>query len=311
MRGQGGARGPGLAAARRVSDCSPERNPTGVPAAARRGPAGGAVLADQAEDNPESTGREGVARRERLWDTVVEAQRGLLPAAAPDLLWEPERIEERITAYEELVPAALERACVSLRVLGAAPLEWHVGLPFDRFLERYLRDSYSGELVAMAIDRVSPTPLGLAGAARWVIHARGAELLPPHDAVRLVPPLATWALAHPVARNRTETLELLGDIRAPFVVPLLHAVLAGAVETRAATAQEQELMNLFGEPETFFVVDDHLLRGTGDRAYAALLLARRGERGIRPRVREMMETAGQADFHALALALEELEKGGA
>ena len=51
-------------------------------------------------------------------------------------------------------------------------------------------------------------------------------------------------------------------------------------------------------------------RGTSDRAYAALLLGRRGERGIRPRVLEMMDGANPADFHALALALEALEHAG-
>lgn len=223
------------------------------------------------------------------------------------MLWEPDRFEERTAALEALVPAALERACVCLRVLGAAALEWHVNLPLDRLIEPYLHDAYSGEVVAMAIDRVIAEPVGLAGAARWLVHARGAQALPPHDAVRLVPEVARWALGHPVARNRTETLELLGDVRAAFVTPLLHAVLAGFPEVRALPPEERELLDLFGEPETFYVVDMQLLRGTSDRAYAALLLARRGEKGIRPRVREMMETAGQADFHALALSLEALE----
>ena len=43
------------------------------------------------------------------------------------------------------------------------------------------------------------------------------------------------------------------------------------------------------------------------RAYAALLLARRGERGIRPRILDLMDTAGREDFHALALAMEALD----
>ena len=95
-------------------------------------------------------------------------------------------------------------------------------------------------------------------------------------------------------------------MRSPFVVPLLHEVLAGGFTPREAAPDVRELLHLFGDAETFYV-DDDLVRGTSDRAYAALLLARRGERGIRPRVREMMEEAGTADFHALALALEALE----
>ena len=123
--------------------------------------------------------------------------------------------------------------------------------------------------------------------------------------------MARWSLEHPVPRNRTETLELLAQVRSPFVVPLLHEVLAGGFSPREAPPDVRELFHLFGDPETFFVDDDHLVRGTSDRAYAALLLARRGERGIRPRVREMMDDANTADFHALALALEALEAGEA
>ena len=101
----------------------------------------------------------------------------------------------------------------------------------------------------------------------------------------------------------------LARVQSPFVVPMLHAVLAGAFEPREAEPDVRELFHLFGDAETFFV-DDALVRGTSDRAYAALLLARRGERGIRPRVREMMDTANVADFHALALAMEALEAAG-
>ena len=77
--------------------------------------------------------------------------------------------------------------------------------------------------------------------------------------------------------------------------------------TDAATPEEAALSALFGAPGTFFVDDDHLLRGTSDRAYSALLLARRGERGIRPRILDLMDAAGREDFHALALAMEALE----
>ena len=223
------------------------------------------------------------------------------------MLWEPERREERIAVLEALVPAPLERACVCLRVLGASAPEWHVGLPLDRLVEPYLHDHIGGELAGAAVEQVCGDAIGMAGSARWLLHAGGAEHLLRQDAARFVAETAKWALEHPVPRNRTETLEVLARIQSPFVVPLLHAVLAGFFTPRAFAAGEAELTDLFGEPGTFFVDDDHLLRGTSDRAYAALLLARRGERGIRPRILDLMDTAGREDFHALALAMEALD----
>lgn len=260
------------------------------------------------DDSTQPPARDALAQaKDRLWDTVVNGQKALLPADAPDFLWEPERDDERRAALERLVPGTLERISTCLRVLGAAPPEWHVNLPLDRLIEPWLIDAYSGEVVAAAVDRVLGDPLGLAGAARWLLHARGAAHLPSHDAVRLVPPVARWALGHAVPRNRTETLEVLADIQSGFVVPLLHEVLAVGIPERPLEDRWRGLVALFGSAETFFAWDTHLLRGTSDRAYAALLLARRGETGIRPRVREMMDDAGPADFHALALALEALE----
>ncbi len=233
-----------------------------------------------------------------------------MPAGAPDLLWEPERRDDRIAVLESLVSAPLERACVCLRVLGASAPEWHVGLPLDRLVEPYLHDHIGGELAGAAVEQVCGDTIGMAGAARWLLHAGGAEHLLRQDAVRFVADTAKWALEHPVPRNRTETLEVLARIQSPFVVPLLHAVLAGLFTPRAFADGEAELTDLFGEPGTFFVDDDHLLRGTSDRAYSALLLARRGERGIRPRILDLMDTAGREDFHALALAMEALEALG-
>jgi hypothetical protein len=246
-------------------------------------------------------------RRAVLWDRVVAAQAALLPAGAPQWLWKAEHGAARQTALEGLLPEPMERARTCLRVLGAAHPEWYVGLPLDRLIEPYLHTGFPGVLVSDAIGEVLAEPLGLAGAARWLIHAGGAAFVPPHAAARQLPVVARWSLEHPVPRNRTETLELLARVTSPFVVPLLHEVLAGGFTPRAADPDAAELFHLFGDPETFFADEDRLVRGTGDRAYAALLLARRGERGIRPRVREMMDEANTPDFHALALALETLE----
>lgn len=246
-------------------------------------------------------------RRGLLWDRVVAAQAAQLPAGAPEWLWEAGRNEERVEVLESLLPGPLERTCACLRVLGAAAPEWHVGMPLDRLVEPYLHDRIGGELVGAAVERVLEEPAGMAGSARWLLHAGGAAHLVSHDAARFVAETAKWALEHPVPRNRTETLEVLARIHSPFVVPLLHAVLAGFFTPRTAAPGEAELCDLFGEPGTFFVDDDHLLRGTSDRAYSALLLARRGERGIRPRILDLMDSAGREDFHALALAMEALE----
>jgi hypothetical protein len=111
----------------------------------------------------------------------------------------------------------------------------------------------------------------------------------------------------PVPRNRTEALEMLDRITAAFVTPLLHDVFEDRIEVGTLPPDVADLLNIFSDPGTFYL-DDSVVRDTSDRAYAALLLGRRGESRIRERVRELMDTANEADFHALALALEALDE---
>ena len=231
-----------------------------------------------------------------------------MPAGAPDLLWEPGHEAERRAALVELLPEPELRAAACFRVLGASHPEWFVGLPLDRLLEPWLHDAFSVETVADAIHRVWLDPYGLEGAVRWLVHAGGAEALPSGVSQRLLPGVLRYALEHPVARNRTEALELLDRTSADFVLPLLHEVFADTFTPRALRTEYEGLLDVFSDPGTFYL-DDAVLRGTSDRAYAALLLGRRGEASIRERVRALMDEANEADFHALALALEALDSG--
>ena len=242
-------------------------------------------------------------RRAQLWDRVVEDQRALLPTAAPDWLWEPGRDDERMAELERLLPHRLERAVAGLRVLGAAAPEWFVGLPLDRLIEPWLHDRFDVLTVSSALASVAGEPVGLAGAARWLVHARGAGTLEPTDAARILPPVLRWALAHPVARNRTETLELLGEAGGTIPLPLLVEVFEGRLPPRTPTDADAALVNVFGGPETFYL-DDAVPRATSDYAYAALLLARRGEKSHRDAIRAHLDDASPGDFHTLVLALE-------
>ena len=245
-------------------------------------------------------------RRDSLWDSIVDDQRALLPAGAPEMLWSPGDDEARIAAIEALLPHRLERAVACLRVLGAAHPEWFVGLPLDRLLEPYLHDRFDRVTVQSALAAVVSEPVGLAGAARWLVHARGASTLDSTSAARLLPPVLRWALAHPVARNRAETLELLAGADGTIVEPLLVEVFERRIVPRVPGRADAELLYVFSEPEAFYL-DESIPRGTSDSAYAALLLARRGVRTHAGAIRARLDDAGPADFHTLVLALEAIE----
>lgn len=245
-------------------------------------------------------------RRERLWDTVVQAQAALLPPDASWILWEPGREEERIAELMRIAPGPLERASACFRVLGASHAEWFVTLPLERLVEPYLHDALNAEVVAAAMERVWNEPCGPPGVSRWLVHAGGAARVGVL-AEQLLPQALRWTLAHPVARNRTEAMEWLAASRAAFATQLLHEVFADAIEVRDLPEETRALLGEFSDPETFYL-EDNLVRGTSDRAYAALLLARRGETTIRERVQILMDSANEADFHALALAMEALDE---
>ncbi len=278
----------------RLADAAAER--AGAWLAARRVPGPLADLRD-------------TARREGLWDRIVADQRALLPDGAPDALWEPGDEPARAALLEKLVPHRLDRAVACLRVLGAAHPEWFVGLPLDRLVEPYLHDRMDRVTVQAALAVVVSEPVGIAGAARWLVHARGAGSIDSISAARLLPVVLRWALGHPVARNRTETLELLAGAEGTIVDPLLADVFAGRIAVRTPSPADEALLYVFSEPETFYL-EDGIPRGASDAAYAALLLARRGERSHRGAIRERLDDAGPADFHVLALALEAIDGAG-
>ncbi|MEO5988541.1 MAG: hypothetical protein ABIU54_11380 [Candidatus Eisenbacteria bacterium] len=244
-------------------------------------------------------------RRERLWDSVVEAQAALLPPDASWILWEPGREEERVAELVRIAPGPLERASVCFRVLGASHPEWFVTLPLERLVEPYLHDSINAEVVAAAMERVWKEAPGPAGVSRWLVHAGGAARVGVL-AEQLLPEALRWTLGHPVARNRTEAMEWLAASRAPKSTQLLHEVFADMIGVRELSGETRDLLGEFSDPETFYL-EDNIVRGTSDRAYAALLLARRGETVIRERVLTLMDTADEADFHALALTMETLD----
>lgn len=262
----------------------------------------GAWLAERSVDGPLEDLRD-THRREDLWDRIVADQRALLPDGAPDALWTPGDEPARIAALEALLPHRFERAVACLRVLGAAHPEWFVGLPLDRLIEPYLHDRCDRVTVQSALAAVVSEPVGVAGAARWLVHARGAGALDSIASARLLPVALRWALAHPVARNRTETLELLGGADGTLVEPLLVEVFERRIVPRPVEPADEELLYVFSDPDTFYL-EDGIPRGTSDAAYAALLLARRGMRSHQEAIRARLDDAGPADFHTMVLALE-------
>lgn len=265
----------------------------------------GQWLAERTVEGPLADLRD-THRREDLWDRIVADQRALLPDGAPDALWTPGDEPARIAALEALLPHRFERAVACLRVLGAAHPEWFVGLPLDRLVEPYLHDRCDRLTLQSAVAAVVSEPVGLAGAARWLVHARGAGALDSTAAARLLPTVLRWALGHPVARNRTETLELLAGADGTLVEPLLVEVFERRIVPREPSAADAELLYVFSEPDTFYL-EDGIPRGTSDAAYAALLLARRGLRSHEAEIRARLDDAGPADFHTLVLALEAMQ----
>jgi hypothetical protein len=158
-----------------------------------------------------------------------------------------------------------------------------------------------------ALAAVATEPVGIAGAARWLVHARGAGSHDATAAARLLPPVLRWALTHPVARNRTETLEMLASASGTLVVPLLREVFECRLVPRPVPSADAPLLYVFSEPETFYL-EAGIPRGASDAAYAALLLARQGERGHRDAIRARLDDAGPADFHVYVLALEAMDE---
>jgi len=239
------------------------------------------------------------ARRRRSANSRMKIVKDLLPASFRERMTTVDSREAALAAFDETIPGDLERGTLALRIYGAGEGSWI--RPFWlEFMARDALEALSSSALGQALAQASIDPGVADGAARWIFHAGKPEDLPIDARDGILRIAAERALAHPRAFNRRRTMEVLGGQPGETATGLLRRVLAASIPIRGLPSDlVEEPFQGFVPPET-----GDVWAAFSDRAYAALLLARRDDRASLPAIMEFEGEASAEDREALRTARE-------
>jgi hypothetical protein len=255
-----------------------------------------AWIAAHGDGGPQRERAEMIAREaagRRMWENY----RDILGDAASARLSLIRKQEEAPALLAERWPDAAERTLALLRLYGCGRRSWPGLYGLDELIEGPAgpkADAVAGVAPA-ALDQ----PDACDGLARWAFGLGHLAVLTPELRRSIGPRLAARALADPRAENRRSTLIQLDACAEPWATEALRLALAGiAVRELAAIEQPEPGGQVVyrGQPWS-------PPRQAGDRALAALALARRADTPSLEAIRALVPHSDGDDRVALDEAL--------
>jgi hypothetical protein len=233
------------------------------------------------------------ARREKRY-------RDLLPEGVYDRMKAAGRGAAQ--AFEDGVPEA-DRLATALRLFGVDDFSWNLSTGLDEFAKGRLARASKAEIEAALVGAAKDAALAK-GLARWLLGERKHGSIDAGALAKGLPDLAKAGLTHPRLISRRRTLSALGAIEGDAATRVLRSALAGEFKARALSKEDEVEP---GGMVSFTGGDREVEDEVSDRAYAALLLAKRGDKESAAGIRRMLETASDHDKAVLQKALAQLE----
>jgi hypothetical protein len=189
-----------------------------------------------------------------------------------------------------------------VRSFGCDEGSWNLYSGLDDLLKEVLLPKVAQRewLVVLNDDH---DPATLNGAGRWLFCEQKWKSLDKKALKALLPAVACFALGHPRQINRRMTMRALFEAPDAIGIELLHCTLDGSIRVRELAESDQD------EPGGMVMLrpgDDEITDGS-DQAIAALLLAKRGDKGSLMTIRRLARTAAGDDRAILEKALKMLE----
>lgn len=264
-----------------------------------------AWLSDHGVKGPEQERTEG-KRQEAAARLRQQLYEKLIPDEVLKRLEGARSVDEAAAAFENGLNDPVARAALCLKLFGCDSASWNLYSGLDETLQEALLPKVGKERLAAAIRKVAADPAGGNGAARWLFGEGKWASLDDKAVQELVPALAGRALGHPREICRRRTMLALAAIKGDAAVKLLRSVLAGEITVQELPKGQQ------GEPGgmvSFAPTDGDLPKGCSDRACAARLLAKLGDRASLPTIQELAKAAKGEDRKALDEAIQILTGG--
>ena len=224
----------------------------------------------------------------------------------PDLLQKIKAAKREQVAElcKEEIPDESKRAELLLRLLGCDEDSWNRSGGVNVSVAYRLREKLSKNILCSAYIHSMNDPLITNGAARWLFGWEEYKEITGAELREILPTLARNALAHPRKVNRWITFWTLDKIGEKAVVGVLRDVLNGKIKARSLPEDEKV------EPGGWAVLDGRMggiSEDCSDEAYAALILARLGDRESLPQIEKLMEKSNGEDKKVFGEALKLLK----
>jgi hypothetical protein len=261
-------------------------------------------LADHGITGPREEARETNSQRDAIQRRVAEYER-ILPREVLSALRKARSRENAVAAFKENVKDPAGRAALCLRLYGCDAASWNISAALDEFLRELLLPEVSKTGMLKAMGAVVDDPAGVNGAARWLFGERQWKQFDRDALDALWPKLAAHGLSHPREFNRRLTMIALMTAKSESGVAALRTVLAGELKVRELPEGER------AEPGgmiSFSPGDDDLPEDCSDRARAALALAKIGDRGSLPAIRQLARSSRGIDRKVFQEAMEILAR---
>ncbi len=258
-----------------------------------------AWLATHGADGPLLQLREARAQ-EAAAERMLAFYRDILGAALDDLA-RTDKPDQAKAILAKLWPEAGERTLGLLRLYGCGNRDWSGVFGLDQLAEE--GETLPAAAVATVAQRALALPDSSDGLARWCFSLGRLSTLPAEVRTAIGPSLATRALADAHADNRRKTLVYLDACADSWATDALRIALAGIVPRQVAQGEEQAPGGqVVYRPRPWSPPEK-----AGDRAVAALALARRGDAASLTAIRKLAEQSSGDDRSALDEALRLLE----
>ncbi|MDQ7822500.1 MAG: hypothetical protein RDV48_06860 [Candidatus Eremiobacteraeota bacterium] len=246
--------------------------------------------------------------QERARIFILKSQYELMPPGVEGAL-SCAASEEQAAAVLGSIPGdLLSRALLFFKLLGVHENSWNLTFGFEGIILEKLLPSIDRASLSGAVAEAAGDPLALKGAARWILgdqqYGKRWESIDEAALTAVIPGLAMSALSHPRKVSRYIAflnLEALGSGQA---INAIRQVLRDEVPLRHIRKEEETEP---GGMAAFHTEHREMDLNCSDRAYAALVLARLGDRASLPLIRHHAGREQGNDFKVLMEALVLLE----
>ncbi|MFZ2653561.1 MAG: hypothetical protein WAX69_01475 [Victivallales bacterium] len=244
--------------------------------------------------------RERLRKEREVTERRMERYRKILPESLRKDFNEAGSEIEMREAFDKQFPDKTKKAITCLRIYGCHNGGWDSDSPLDGLARGELYDLK--DVLPGTFRKLDDDEWAIMGATRLIFDSNGWSDLDKETQALVLPKLAQAGLGHPRPLNRKRTMSALESIKGEQVIQILRDCLAGKIPQREFSKGESD--DLEYGLKCSKREDDEVGDNCSNNAYAALILARLGDKESLPAIKVLADKAKGEDKKVLDKAIQ-------